>query len=171
MRSAVPSLVRTNVNEVARFDVLFAEDSVNVQFPVRVAVNTLPSSQSIVLAVPVSPNAVTPSEKTPEKNTLESIEITVAALAFWIPVVILGVVRAGLVAKTKEPVPVSSVTAEAKLALEGVPRKVAIPEPKDVIPVPPLATGSVPVTFVVRFANVVEVVPVPPLAMGSVPVT
>jgi hypothetical protein len=31
--------------------------------------------------------------------------------------------------------------------------------------------GKVPVTFVVRFANVVEVVPVPPLAIGSVPVT
>jgi hypothetical protein len=40
-----------------------------------------------------------------------------------------------------------------------------------VAPVPPLATGRVPVTFVVRFANVVEVVPVPPLAIGRVPVT
>jgi len=37
--------------------------------------------------------------------------------------------------------------------------------------VPPLAIGRVPVTFVVRFANVVEVVPVPPLAIGRVPVT
>jgi hypothetical protein len=126
--------------------VLLAEAKVNVQFPVRVAVNTLPSSQSIVTAVPVSPKAVTSSENAPEKNTLESIEITVAALAFWIPVVILGVVRAGLVAKTKEPVPVSSVTAEARLAEDGVPRKSATPEPKEVIPVPPLATGSVPVT-------------------------
>jgi hypothetical protein len=41
----------------------------------------------------------------------------------------------------------------------------------EVVPVPPLAIGRVPVTFVVRFANVVEVVPVPPLAIGSVPVT
>ncbi len=41
----------------------------------------------------------------------------------------------------------------------------------EVVPVPPLATGNVPVTLVVRFANVVEVVPVPPLAIGSVPVT
>lgn len=40
-----------------------------------------------------------------------------------------------------------------------------------VVPVPPLATGRVPVTLVVRFANVVDVVPVPPLAIGSVPVT
>jgi len=38
-------------------------------------------------------------------------------------------------------------------------------------PVPPLETGSVPVTLVVKFANVVEVVPVPPLAIGKVPVT
>ena len=40
-----------------------------------------------------------------------------------------------------------------------------------VAPVPPLPTGNVPVTLVVRFANVVEVVPVPPLAIGRVPVT
>jgi hypothetical protein len=38
-------------------------------------------------------------------------------------------------------------------------------------PVPPLATGKVPVTLVVKLANVVDVVPVPPLAIGSVPVT
>lgn len=146
VRAAVPSLVRTSVKDVPLFDVLLAEASVNVQLPVRVAVNTLPSSQSIVTAVPVSPRAVTSSENTPEKNTLESIEITVFALAFCIPVVILGVVSAGLVAKTKEPVPVSSVTAVARLALEGVPRKSATPEPNEVIPVPPLATGRVPVT-------------------------
>ncbi len=38
-------------------------------------------------------------------------------------------------------------------------------------PVPPLATGSVPVTFVAAFTNVVDVEPVPPLATGRVPVT
>jgi hypothetical protein len=41
----------------------------------------------------------------------------------------------------------------------------------EVVPVPPLAMGSVPVTLVVKFANCVEVVPVPPFAMGRVPVT
>jgi hypothetical protein len=61
-----------------------------------------------------------------------------------------GVVKTGDVAKTNEPVPVSSVTAAAKFADEGVPRKVAIPAPNEVIPVPPLATGSVPVTPVLR---------------------
>ena len=61
-----------------------------------------------------------------------------------------GVTNVGLVANTKEPVPVSSVTAANKFALEGVPKKVATPVPKDVMPVPPLATGRVPVTPVVR---------------------
>ena len=45
------------------------------------------------------------------------------------------------------------------------------PEVNVVAPVPPLATGSVPVTLVVKLTNVVDVVPVPPLAIGSVPVT
>ncbi|UOF80688.1 ribonuclease E [Caudoviricetes sp.] len=57
-----------------------------------------------------------------------------------------GVTSVGLVANTKEPLPVSLVTAAAKLALDGVSKKVATPAPNDVIPVPPLATGSVPVT-------------------------
>ena len=61
-----------------------------------------------------------------------------------------GVVRDGDVANTNNPEPVSSVTAAARLALVGVPRKVAMPVPKEVIPVPPLATGSVPVTWVVK---------------------
>jgi hypothetical protein len=46
-----------------------------------------------------------------------------------------------------------------------------MPVPSDVMPVPPLATGRVPVTLVVRFTKVVEVLPVPPLATGRVPVT
>jgi hypothetical protein len=41
----------------------------------------------------------------------------------------------------------------------------------DVEPVPPLAIGSVPVTLVAAFTKVVEVDPVPPFAIGSVPVT
>ena len=53
-----------------------------------------------------------------------------------------GVTRVGEVANTNEPEPVSSVTAAAKLAELGVPRKVATPLPKDVMPVPPEATGS-----------------------------
>ena len=46
-----------------------------------------------------------------------------------------GVVSTGEVAKTSAPVPVSSVTAEIRFALEGVPRKVAIPVPSPETPV------------------------------------
>lgn len=60
-----------------------------------------------------------------------------------------GVTSVGLLAKTNEPEPVSSVTAAARLADEGVPKNVAIPAPKLAIPVPPFATGKMPVTPVV----------------------
>jgi hypothetical protein len=46
-----------------------------------------------------------------------------------------GVTRVGLVANTKEPVPVSPVTADAKLAEDGVVKKVATPAPKPATPV------------------------------------
>ena len=45
----------------------------------------------------------------------------------------MGVTKVGEVANTKEPEPVSSVTAVARLALDGVARKVATPVPKPVI--------------------------------------
>ena len=65
-----------------------------------------------------------------------------------------GVTSEGEVAKTREPVPVSSVTAAAKFAEDGVPRNVATPEPNEVMPVPPLATGRVPVTLVAKLTSV-----------------
>jgi hypothetical protein len=46
-----------------------------------------------------------------------------------------GVTKVGLVANTKEPVPVSPVTADAKLAEDGVVKKVATPVPKPATPV------------------------------------
>jgi hypothetical protein len=55
-----------------------------------------------------------------------------------------GVNKVGLVANTNAPVPVSSVTAEARLAELGVARNVATPEPN---PLTPVATGK-PVQFV-----------------------
>lgn len=48
---------------------------------------------------------------------------------------ILGVVRTGLVANTNEPEPVSSVTALARLELDGVAKKVATPVPRPETPV------------------------------------
>jgi hypothetical protein len=56
----------------------------------------------------------------------------------------IGVTKVGEVANTKEPVPVSSVIAEAKLALEGVAKRVATPVPK---PLTPVEIGR-PVAFV-----------------------
>ncbi len=49
----------------------------------------------------------------------------------------VGEVKTVLDANTNGPVPTSLVTAAAKLALDGVPRKAATPAPKAVIPVPP----------------------------------
>lgn len=56
----------------------------------------------------------------------------------------LGVVSDGLVANTRAPEPVSSVTALRRLAEDGVARKVATPLPK---PEMPVETGK-PVAFV-----------------------
>jgi hypothetical protein len=44
-----------------------------------------------------------------------------------------GVTSVGLVANTRAPVPVSSVTAAAKFALDGVAKNVATPVPRPVI--------------------------------------
>jgi hypothetical protein len=44
-----------------------------------------------------------------------------------------GVTSVGLVANTRDPVPVSSVTAAAKFALVGVAKNVATPVPRPVI--------------------------------------
>lgn len=60
-----------------------------------------------------------------------------------------GVTSVGEVAKTKAPVPVSLVTAEIKLALDGVVRNVATPVPN---PLTPVEMGS-PVTFVITPAE------------------
>ena len=55
-----------------------------------------------------------------------------------------GVTNVGLVANTNDPVPVSSVTAAARFALDGVAKNVAIPVPK---PETPVLMGK-PVVFV-----------------------
>jgi hypothetical protein len=61
--------------------------------------------------------------------------------------VTVGFVRVGDVPNTKEPDPVSSVTAETKLALDGVAKNVATPVPRPETPVDigrPVALVSVP---------------------------
>ncbi len=64
-----------------------------------------------------------------------------------------GVTKAGDVANTADPVPVSSVKAERRLALEGVAKKVATPVPKPLTPVligKPVALVKVPLEGVPR---------------------
>jgi hypothetical protein len=53
-----------------------------------------------------------------------------------------GVTNVGELANTSAPDPVSSLTAAARFALDGVPRNVATPEPRLVSPVPPFATAT-----------------------------
>jgi hypothetical protein len=98
-----------------------------------------------------------------------------------------GVTKVGLLANTKAPEPVSSLTAEAKLADEGVAKKVATPLPKPLTPVEignpvafvKVAEAGVPNAGVTRVGlfdrttepvPVDEVTPVPPFATGKVPV-
>ena len=91
-----------------------------------------------------------------------------------------GVVKLGLVAKTNAPEPVSSVTAAARFALEGVARNVAMPDPKPLIPVltgKPVQLVSVPdagvpkagVTNVGLVARTMLPVPVLAVHSGAVP--
>lgn len=77
----------------------------------------------------------------------------------------VGVTSVGEVANTSEPEPVSSVTAAARLAELGVPRKVATPVPNDVMPVPPLAGAKVPATVTTPCVAVLGVRPVDPKLM------
>jgi hypothetical protein len=112
--------------------------------------------------VPVSPvtaaarfvdDGVAKKVATPVPSPLTPVEIGRPVALVKVPlegVPNAGVTNVGLVANTKEPEPVSSLTAAAKFAEEGVPRKVATPDPKLVMPVPPFATGKVPVTPVVN---------------------
>jgi hypothetical protein len=89
-----------------------------------------------------------------------------------------GVTNVGEVAKTKAPVPVSSETAASKLALDGVPRKVATPVPRPETPVligrpvalVKVALEGVPkagVTSVGDVANTADPVPVSSVKAAS----
>jgi hypothetical protein len=109
-----------------------------------------------------------------------------------------GVTRVGLVAKTADPVPVSSVNAASKFAELNDPKDVALPTEVTapvrlafVVTLPAVKPDAVPVMFVPTSAEGVpnagvtnvgefdnttepvpvdEVTPVPPLATGRVPV-
>jgi hypothetical protein len=112
-------------------------------------------------SVPVTPEARFISSSVPPRVKLpELVTVPVKVRPLTVPVPLTLVTVPEPPAETYSKAVPAPFTASTWFAL-----------PKAVKPVPPLATGRVPVTFVVRFANVVEVVPVPPLAIGRVPVT
>jgi hypothetical protein len=89
-----------------------------------------------------------------------------------------GVTSVGLVANTSAPEPVSSETAEAKLADEGVAKNVATPVPRPDMPVetgkpvqlvrvPEAGVPNAGVTSVGLVANTTEPVPVTALHVGA----
>ena len=104
--------------------------------PASVGVSTEPRTRflsSTVISVELIVVVVPLTVKSPDKVK----DVPVAAPMF-------GVTSVGVLANTNAPVPVSSVTAAAKLALDGVAKKVATPFPRPEIPV---ATGR-PVALV-----------------------
>jgi hypothetical protein len=75
---------------------------------------------------------------------------------------VAGAVTATLLTDVADATPNTGVTRVGEVASTTAPLPVEV-----VAPVPPLATGSVPVTLVVRSTKVVEVDPVPPEAIGK----
>jgi hypothetical protein len=135
----VPRIGVTKVGEVANTaepvpvsSVKAANKLAEVNDPSDVAFPTLVTAP-VKLALVVTEPAVRPA----------------AVPVMFVPTNALGVPRAGvtsvgLVANTSDPVPVSSDTAVAKLAEDGVAKKVATPAPK---PLTPVLIGK-PVAFV-----------------------
>jgi hypothetical protein len=126
---AVPSAVKAKVKPYAPVGMLLKVIEVIAAF--KETANTFPKAQF---------NASTP------------LEIAGAVFVSMRPVIV-GVVIAGEVAKTFAPVPVSSVNAAAKFALDGVAKKVATLVPRPLTPVEigkPVQLVSVPLEGVPR---------------------
>ena len=139
---------------------------VNVSVPAKVAKVPVVGRVTVVAAVAVNVVAKAPEVvKFPPKvivlvplstpvPPLAPGKIPVTAVAIGKPVALVksiaegvpksGVTKVGLVAKTKAPVPVSSVTAVNRFALDGVANAVATPVPN---PLTPVAIGN-PVALV-----------------------
>jgi hypothetical protein len=178
----VPRIGVTNVGEVA--NTADPEPVSSVKAPARLEELNEPKDVAL-------PTEVTAPVKLAFVVTLPAVKPEAVPVMF-VPTKADGVPRAGvtkvgLLAKTKAPLPVSSVMAEARLADDGVPKKVATPVPKPLTPVEigsPVRLVAVPeagvpnagVTKVGLFDRttepvpVEEVTPVPPFATGKVPV-
>ena len=107
-----------------------------------IVVASVPAKVSELLAVNVLPSA------TASVELVAGAVIAILLIDVAVATPNTGVTKVGVFDKTTAVVPVDDVT-----------------------PVPPLATGNVPVTLVAKLTYVVDVEPVPPLAIGKVPVT
>jgi hypothetical protein len=114
------------------------EPEVPLTSPVREMVLPVASAVAEDAKVAVAALPVTLPVIGPTKAAEVTVPLALMLTAATVPV------RVGEPANTLAPVPVSSVNAEARLALEGVARKVATPLPKPLIPD---VTGN-PVAFV-----------------------
>ena len=143
--SDVDPVTVTKEGEAATFTD-WSNQSFNVGLPESVIVRAASPSdhESVRPAVKTSAVANVRSNAAPDDLMLSPVK------ELAVPPLIAGVARLGVLANTNAPLPVSSVTAAARLALDGVPSQVATPAPSEVMPVPPLATGRVPLTSVVR---------------------
>lgn len=116
---------------------------------VSVALEGVPNAPPLTTAEPTAPILDANAVATPVPNPLTPVEI-------GSPVAFVKVTDAG--------VPKTGVT-KVGLVLSTL-----LPEPVEVVtPVPPLATGKVPVTLEVKLTNVVEEDPVPPFAVPKTP--
>lgn len=108
----------------------------------------------------VLPNVVAPvTDKVEENVPAAALKLPVKLSDVPVAAPMTGVTKVGVLANTKAPVPIPSVTADFKLALVGVAKKVATPVPN---PLTPVAIGK-PVPFVK-----VTAVGVPKLGVTSV---
>ena len=114
---------------------------------VKVPEDGVPNAPPLTTGAPAEPTFTAKAVATPVPRPDTPVEIGrpvafVSVAEDGVPSA--GVTNVGLVANTNAPEPVSSVTAAAKLAEEGVPKNVATPVPK---PETPVEIGS-PVAFV-----------------------
>ena len=176
VRGKPVALVSTPLDGVPSAGVTSVGDVANTTAPVPVS--------PVTAAAKFAVDGVARNVATPVPNPLTPVAMgrpvaLVSVAADGVPR--FGVTSVGELAKTKEPVPVSSVTAAAAFALDGVARKVATPVPKPLTPVEigrPVAFVSVPLAGVPRmgaisvgplFNTTVEPVPVVVAALIAVP--
>lgn len=185
--ASVLALVRVNVPVVVDTmrpfrEVAVATPSAGVTNAGDVAKTNTPVPVSSVTAVirfadeGVARNAATPDPKPLIPVPTGSPVVFVNTPLAGVPSA--GVTSVGDVANTSAPEPVSSVTAVARLALDGAPRKVAIPAASPDTPDPigsPVALVSVPLdgvprAGVTRVADVaLTIAPVPVFAVTAIP--